>query len=269
MNREFAEGFLTYQKFDNEFISFNPLSKLNILFSLGFTAMIIKDWRYGMPLCIVFWLFSALIGRLKVFTKGFSIVILFFGIFTLVVRQFSVEGEIILLSIFGYFDITYEALINGLNMASSLLGFSGAIILFFISTEIRDLMYSFEKIGVSHTVSYVMLASFQTIKDLKKSTNTIMESQKSRGIETEGNIKNRITAFFPILGPLILSAISSTEEKLIAMDARGFSVECKHTFLRELKPVPIYEKIICVLFDLFLAAVIILKIYFLFFKGKA
>jgi energy-coupling factor transporter transmembrane protein EcfT len=266
MDREFAERFLKYQNFDNEFINFNPLSKLNILFSLGFTAMIIKDWRYGLPLCLVFWLFSACIHRLKVFTKAFSIVFLFFGVFTLIVRQFSVEGEIVLLSIFGYFDITYEALINGLNMASSLLGFSGAIILFFISTEIRDLMYSLEQIGVSHTVSYVILASFQTIKDLKKSTNTIMESQKSRGIETEGNIKNRIMAFFPILGPLILGAISSTEEKLIAMDARAFSAECKHTFLRELRPVPIYEKIICILFDVFFAALIILKIYFFFSK---
>jgi hypothetical protein len=140
MDREFTERFLTYQDFDNEFINFNPLSKLNILFSLGFTAMIIKDWRYGMPLCIVFWLFSTLIGRLKAFTKAFSIVVLFFGVFTLVVRQFSVEGETVLISVFGYFDITHEALINGLNMASSLLGFSGAIILFFISTEMRDLM---------------------------------------------------------------------------------------------------------------------------------
>jgi energy-coupling factor transporter transmembrane protein EcfT len=266
MDREFAASFFEYQRFDNEFISFNPLSKLNILFSLGFTAMIIKDWRYGLPLCVIYWVFSALIGRLKVFTKAFSVVVLFFGVFTLILRQFSVEGDTVLLSVFGYFDITHEALINGLDMASSLLGFSGAIILFFISTEIRDLMYSLEKIGVSHTASYVMLASFQTIKDLKKSVNTIMESQKSRGIETEGSLRNRIKAFFPILGPLILGAISSTEEKLIAMDARGFSVECKHTFLRELRPIPFYEKITSVFFDAYFLAVIIIKIYSTFFQ---
>jgi energy-coupling factor transporter transmembrane protein EcfT len=127
-------------------------------------------------------------------------------------------------------------------------------------------MYSLEKKGVSHTVSYIMLASFQTIKDLKKTTNTIMESQKARGIETEGSVKNRMKAFFPVLGPLILGAISGTEEKLIAMDARAFSVECPHSFLRELRPVPFYEKIITAVVDIFALAAVAYKIFTVFAK---
>jgi len=266
MNQEFINTFRDYQRFDNWFLGFNPLSKLNMFFALGLTAMIVKDWRYGFSLCLFYCLLAIIIGKSKSFFKTFGVLVVLFGLFTLIIRQFSVHGSIVLFSVFGLFNVTYEALINGLDMASSLLGFSGALVLFFITTEMRDLMHSLEKHGVSHTASYVILASFQTMKDLKKNMDTIFESQKARGIETEGNIKVRIKAFFPVLGPLILGAISSTEEKSIAMDARAFSAKCKHTFLRELKPVPAYEKAVVVLIDIFFAAVLGFKLYTMFVK---
>lgn len=264
MDKKFINSFREYQTFDNWFLAFHPLSKLNILFALGLSTMVLHVWQYGFALCIGYCLLAFLIGKGMKFLKPFSVIVLIFGFFTLIIRQFSVEGTTVLVSLFGVLPITKEALINGLNTASYLLGFSGAIILFFLTTEMRDLMYALEQKGVSHEVSYIVLASFQTITDLKKSTNVIMESQKARGIETEGSIVNRVKAFFPILGPLVLGAISSTEEKSIAMDARAFSVKCNHTFLRELRPVPFYEKLIVIVIDILFILTIVLKLYQMF-----
>lgn len=265
MDLEFINSFKDYQKFPNWFISLNPLSKMNMLFAIGFSAWLIKNFWFGFPLCIFYYVFAFLVGKGKPFAKIFTVLLLITGVFVIVVRQFSAPGGAVMFTFLGW-DFTVGALINGLNMASALLGFSGAIILFFMCTDTRDLMYALEKKGVSHTVSYVMLASFQTIIDLKANTVTIMESQKARGIETEGNIFNRIKAFFPILGPLILGAISSTEEKSIAMDARAFSVECQHTFLRELKPVPTPEKVLVAAVDIYFVLVVIYKIASIFIK---
>jgi len=214
-------------------------------------------------MCLFYIIFSFTIGLGKKFCSLFSALFVLAGVFTIIVRQFSAPGGDVMFTLFGW-DFTVGALINGLNMSSALLGFSGPIILFFMATETRDLMYSLEQKGVSHSVSYIMLASFQTIIDLKASTTTIMESQKARGIETEGNILNRIKAFFPILAPLILGALSSTEEKTIAMDARAFSVECEHTFLRELKPVPAWEKTMVIIIDLAFVALCVTKIVMIF-----
>lgn len=264
MKNSFIDGFRGYQKFGNWFLDFNPLSKLNILFALGFSSMLINKWQYGFGLCIIYCIFAFMVNRGAKFMKPFSVIVLIFGFFTLVIRQFSVTGTTVLVTLFGMLPITKEALLNGLNTASYLCGFSGAIVLFFITTEMRDLMYSLEKKGVSHEVSYIVLASFQTIIDLKKNTNLIMESQKARGIETEGSIVNRMKAFFPILGPLVLGAISSTEEKSIAMDARAFSVKCTHTFLRELRPVPAYEKAVVIVADLFFLATVAYKLFQIF-----
>lgn len=260
MNEQFIDSFRDYQKFDNWFLSFSPLSKLNILFLLGLSAMIVKRWQYGFALCLLYCIFAVVIGKTRPFYKTFGVLIVLFGFFTLVIRQFSVHGTTVLFTLFGVIKITQEALINGLDMASSLLGFSGALVLFFITTEMQDLMLALEKKGISHTVSYVILASFQTMKDLKKNMNAILESQKARGIETEGNVLVRVKALFPVLGPLVLGAISSTEEKSIAMDARAFSAQSRHTYLRELRPVPGYEKAVVIAADVFVAAALIAKV---------
>lgn len=261
MDKQFINSFREYQTYDNWFSALHPLSKLNILLVLGLSTMFVNAWQYGFSLCAGYILIALAIGKGKSFIKPFGVIILIFGFFTLVIRQFSVEGTTVLFSLFGVFPVTKEALVNGLDTASYLLGFSGAVILFFLTTEMRDLMYALEQKGASHEVSYIILASFQTITDLKKSTNVIMESQKARGIETEGSIVNRVKAFFPILGPLVLGAISSTEEKSIAMDARAFSVKCSHTFLRELRPAPFYEKVAVAVADLVFILMIGFKLY--------
>ena len=124
-----------------------------------------------------------------------------------------------------------------------------------------ELVYMLEKKGMSHTFSYIILSAFQTIKDLSKSSQTIMDSQRCRGIETEGSIVNRAKAFVPVLGPLVLGAISNAEEKSIAMDARAFSAPNKHTSLLLLRKVPTSEQLLVWVFDLALILTIIGRIY--------
>lgn len=145
-------------------------------------------------------------------------------------------------------------------MAFFILGFTGPVLLFFLITPVKDLMYSLEKKGVSPVVSYVVLVSFKTITELGKSANVILDSQKARGIETEGNIIQRIKSFIPIISPLALSAISYTEERTIAMDARAFSVKGKHTSLRELEDAKKWEKFLVLFFYILLAAVVVYKV---------
>lgn len=257
---DFIGSFFKYQDYNNWFLNLNPLTKLNILFCLGVSAMFVNYWQYGFSLCILYIVlaFSAKCG--KSYLKTFSVLLLLLGVFTLIIRQFSVKGDTVLFSLFGIMNITKEALFNGITTSASLLGFSGAIVLFFQTTQMRDLMLAFENKKMSHEVSYVVLASFQTIKDLKKNLQTIMESQKARGIETEGNAILRMKAFFPVLGPLVLGAIANTEEKVIAMDARAFSSKGTHSFLRQLKPTSTLEKIVVVAFDICFVVAIVLKI---------
>ena len=257
MNESFVDGFRHYQTFGNWFLNFHPLTKLNILFSAGIVALVIRHWQVGLAVCVAICMLAVAAGKAKPYFKVFGPLVVVLGLFTMALRQVSVQGHTVLFRLFGVFNITQEALMVGLTTALAVLGFSAGIVLFFVATPMRDLMLSLEKLGVSHTISYIILASFQTMKDLNKSMTAIMESQMARGIETKGSIIVRLKAFFPILGPLVLGAISSTEEKSIAMDARAFSAKGAHTWLRELPPVPTAEKALNVVVGLgFIAAMV-------------
>lgn len=261
IDREFCNSFKQYQKTGNFWCDLNPLTKLIICFCVALSTIAVMDWRYGIPVCILYIVFAAFTGKFKDFMKLYSVIGLTILIFTLIVRSIGSRPSNItpVFSIFGW--VWYkETIFEALTVVSYIVGFAGAVLIFFTTTEMRDLMYSLEQKGVSHVTSFIILSSMQNIIDLRKSSVTILESQKSRGIETDGNFIVRMKAFFPTLGPLMLGAMSGTEEKSIAMDARAFSVDRKHTFLRELAPMSAAEKAVNILFVLFLVGCIVFRI---------
>ncbi|NLL91555.1 MAG: energy-coupling factor transporter transmembrane protein EcfT [Ruminococcaceae bacterium] len=261
MHVEFGNSFKKFYKTGNFWCDLYPTTKLILCFTVAMSTIVMNNWIYGFSVCLFYFIFAFFTGHGKQFTKTFLILFVIIGLFLVVIRQVGMRtGNVTpMFEIFGW--IWYrESFITSLDVSSYMLGFAGGILLFFDTTPMRDLMYAFEHMGVSHVTSFIMLSSMQNIIDLRKTSVAILESQKSRGIETDGNILVRSKAFFPTISPLILGAFSSTEEKSIAMDARAFSVKRKHTFLRELKPMSQIEKILCLLFSLALISLTVWKI---------
>jgi energy-coupling factor transporter transmembrane protein EcfT len=256
----YTEKYDHYQLTGHWLVDFDPLAKLVIFLSIAAGSVAMRDWRYGAGVCVLYYIVAGICRRLKSFNKIFSKLLIVLGLVIVIIRLISVEGETVLVNVFGW-EWTREALENGLTMASLVLSLSGAVIIFYEITPIRDLLYVLEQKGMSHVTSYIMLSSFQTIIDLKKTTQVILDSQKSRGVEVEGNVFVRGKALLPVLVPLLLGALSMAEERSIAMDARAFSVDAKHTFLRELRPMRTREKIITGIFVVYLLALIARRVY--------
>lgn len=242
MDIEFINSFYKPYKMGNVIQDLNPISKFNLMLVFGLMPFIIKNYIFGFAMVLFFIIIAAVANEFKSFFNIYWKVLLLFGVFLFLVKAAFSPGEQVLFQWFGI-CVTKESIITGLNSVALVLSFSGAFILFIKTTPMDKLTYALEKKGMSHVASFVVLSSFQTIIDLGQNARAIMDSQKSRGIETEGNVIKRIKAYIPVMGPLILNAISSTEEKSIAMDARAFSAPVKHTYLRELQTVPKAEKI--------------------------
>ncbi len=88
---------------------------------------------------------------------------------------------------------------------------------------------------MNHKAAYVFTSSLQMIDILSDNSKTIMNAQRARGVETEGNVLVRAKAFFPTLVPLVLGAVISSEEKVLTLESRGFSVQGKKTYLFNLE----------------------------------
>ncbi|MGB4751371.1 MAG: energy-coupling factor transporter transmembrane component T, partial [Fervidobacterium sp.] len=88
--------------------------------------------------------------------------------------------------------------------------------------------------GLSPRFGYVLASVLQIIPQMLSTTSTITDAQRSRGLETEGNLFQRFSAFFALLGPLVLNSLVEARERAMAIEIRGFGVEGKRTFVRQI-----------------------------------
>lgn len=258
-NITFANKFLEPKRTGNLIKDLNPLTKLNVFFVLGLSAFLVGNYFYGFGI-VIFLLGVALCAQcVKSYLKVYWKVLLMFGVFLFALKAAFAPGEQVIWQKWGI-HITVESIQSALVLTSGVLAFCGAVIMFVQTTEWEDLTHALEKKGVSHTVSFVILSSFQTISDLGVNAKVIMDSQKARGIETEGNVIQRIKAYIPVMGPLVLNSISSVEERSIAMDARAFSAAGEHTSLVELAEVGMMEKIFTIIVDILFVVLVVWRV---------
>lgn len=121
------------------------------------------------------------------------------------------------------------ALDIGINILNILLSFSVLV----LTTKPSDLVEDFVRIGLSPRLGYVLISVFQIIPQMTETMATITDAQRSRGMETEGNLITRIRAFFPLISPVVMSSLVNTRERAIALEVRGFNSKEKKTFLNE------------------------------------
>lgn len=130
-----------------------------------------------------------------------------------------------------YKEGVFYALKIGLNIINILLAFA----IFVLTTKPSVFVEDLEHIGISPKFGYIVNSVFQIIPQMSGTINTIMDAQRSRGMETEGNIFVRIKSFIPIMSPVVMNSLINTRERAIALEIRGFNNSSKKTYLTEHK----------------------------------
>lgn len=222
----------------NKIVSLYPLTRFYIALALVVVS-IASGTIAGRAVCFVLInLLAAASGCYRVFIRRtfLSVGVLF--LLLLFIQTFFYPGETVLFRIW-IFSAKLEGLLFALGLGLLLADVGAALLWFFAITPERDFVLSLKKKGLSPQASYVVLSSLQIVPVLKKRSQTIMNAQRARGVETEGNFLIRVKAFFPVLVPLVLSAISGVEERALTLEARGFSVKGKPTYLYDIEERPI------------------------------
>lgn len=188
MNTEFIDSFRRPKLHGNFIMDLNPFSKLNLCALIAAFAGLAGGVASSVAAILLYLAITAAAGCLKKFWGLFWKVgaLLFFFIF--LIRSAFWPGTTLL---FEWWIVhwTVEGMQNGLWFALLVIQICGAVMLFYNITPMKDLMYAIEMLGVSHSASFVVLSAMQTITDLGKTANVIMDSQSARGIETSGGLK--------------------------------------------------------------------------------
>ncbi len=240
---------------ENAILALYPITKLVMVLSIMIIFSVFPGYKYSYLGFLIMIFVAIASDSFAKFMKTFLKTLFILSIFIFIMRGLLTSGTEIVWQ-WGILKLTKEGLVEALNMVSKLFVLGGGILLFFSITDIQDFVIALENKGMSPEASYVVLSTFQTIPEMKKNAEAIMDAQKTRGVETEGNIILRAKAFFPTLGPLILSSIASTEEKAITLEARAFSAQCKKTRLKEVHERKVDKLIRILCYILIFAAVI-------------
>jgi energy-coupling factor transport system permease protein len=131
-------------------------------------------------------------------------------------------GETVLLVI-GPFDITAEGVDFAAQTVVRLFAISTALSLFSMTTDPRAFVLDLERRGVSPRFAFVAVATIEAVPTLIERALTIGESQRARGLDTEGSIRARLRGVLPLVGPVILSSLTEVEERSLALETRAFS----------------------------------------------
>lgn len=152
----------------------------------------------------------------------------------LLVQTFLVPGGDLIWR-FGILRIYERGLRTAVSLSFLIMNIAGIFVWLFQTTENKEISRALEDSGMNYKAAYVFTSTLQMIEILGRNSKTIMNAQKARGVETEGNLIVRAKAFFPSLVPLILGAVISSEERVLTLEARGFTMQGPKTHLFELK----------------------------------
>lgn len=218
---------------NNTFLNkIEPFNKIFYIVTAIVVPLLIGQlWAYGA--FIVLSLILLCIGKtlkrtIPLIAFSFTILVTIFIIHGL----FNTDNENVLFTLWGlsfYKEGVMYATRISLNILNMLLCFA----IFVLTTKPTDLVEDMERIGFSPRFGYIISSVFQIIPQMISTMSTITDAQRSRGLETEGKLWVRVKAFIPLIAPVVMSSLSNTRERAIALEVRGFDSKGKKTFLYE------------------------------------
>lgn len=141
-------------------------------------------------------------------------------------------GETVLFSVW-IFSVKLEGVQFAYLTATRIMTMVGSFLILLLSTHPSTLMTALSQRGLPASLTYIIVSTLQIIPQMQAKANTIIDAQRSRGLETEGSIRKRVGALLPLVGPLVFGSLVDVEERAISIEARGFKANRRKTSLIE------------------------------------
>ena len=135
------------------------------------------------------------------------------------------------------FGLTVERLWFAVSQLMRILSISLVFVMIPYTMDSRAYGVTFSKLGLPDRLAYTMELSFRFIPTLARNFQVTLDAQRARGFELDagkGSLVQKVKKVAPLIIPVTMNAIVSSEDIANAMDLRGFGQQ-KRTWLYELK----------------------------------
>lgn len=204
----------------------NPLTKLTLTFSLILMGFLAPGYWTATFIFLVVLLPFSVWGKISPeFTRTTFRLILPLTLFLFGMQSLFYPGGKTVLFSFWIFSVKLEGVQFAYLTASRIMNMVGSFLLLLLSTHPSTLMTALTQRGLPPSLTYIIVSTLQILPQMRNKANTIIDAQRSRGLETQGSLRRRFGALLPLVGPLVFGSLVDVEERAIALEARAFKAK--------------------------------------------
>ena len=213
--------------------SLNPATKLSVAGAEVVAAFLLGTWTGPLAVLALVVLTALVAGvgrRLAVITAVTVPIIASI----MLINSFLYPGATDVVVRIGPLAPSVSGFLFGLQVTLRLLGASLALGVAYLTTRTDDLLADLERRGFGRRASFVIGSAIETVPRTINRAAEIVDSQRARGLDTEGRWWRRVRGIVPLAAPVIFGALTEVEERTMALEARAFSTPGRRTVLRTL-----------------------------------
>ncbi|HID55368.1 TPA: energy-coupling factor transporter transmembrane protein EcfT [Candidatus Poribacteria bacterium] len=212
----------------------HPVTKIISLILLFSAAMIFNHPLYLLSL-LAFTLLVGAIGKSLGNVKRVWVILTFLTLFCPAFWMLFLRRGDLLVRI-GFIPIYRESLLYGIGMALRLEMMLICGVVFLSCTRIEEFTIGLKRLGLPFPLCFALSLAFRLVPTFMITASTVVEAQKSRGLDLEsGNLISRIRRHLPLIIPIFIIGIRNTDLLAMALEARGFGFSRRRTCYLEFR----------------------------------
>jgi energy-coupling factor transport system permease protein len=232
----------------------DPRTKMLLLVGAFVLAFLFVNPLYGLAVLALVVLFGAAAKSL-INLKRVRFILIMIGLVTVVLWSIFAQGQTPL-----FLFVERESLLYGIGVALRIDATIVAGMIFLSTTRNEEIATGLVRLGLPYRFAFAVSTALRLVPTIAATGSTISQAQRSRGLDLEsGNIFQRVRKNTPLLIPVFVSTIRSTNVFSMALESKGFGASTKRTYLLDLAMAR-RDWVVLAVFVLLLAAAIALRL---------
>lgn len=207
----------------------DPRTKMLLLVGAFVLAFLFENPIYGLAVLALVVAFGGLARSLSNL-KRIRFILVMIGLVTVLMWSVFSQGETPL-----FLFVEREALLYGIGVALKIVATIVAGMIFLSTTRNEEIATGLVKLGVPYRFAFAVSTALRLVPTIAATGATISQAQRSRGLDLEsGNLIQKVRKNTPLLIPVFVSTIRSTNVFSMALESKGFGASPKRTYFLRL-----------------------------------
>jgi energy-coupling factor transport system permease protein len=207
----------------------DPRTKMFLLIGTFVLAFLFVNPLYGLVVLAVVLLFGYLAKSL-INLKRIWFILLMIAVMSVIMWTIFASGETPL-----FWFVEREALLYGMGVALRIDITVIAGMIFLSTTRNEEIATGLVKLGVPYRFAFAISTALRLVPTVAATGSTIGQAQRSRGLDLDsGSIAERVRKHIPLLVPVFISTIRSTNIFSMALESKGFGANPERTYFLRL-----------------------------------